>query len=56
MTKNTGKAKVIDVFSALVFMGKSAFRESQSPENTRKTWSKEDLSLVEEVQIRGHLN
>lgn len=43
MTKNIGKAKAVDVFSALVFTEKICLQESQSPENTGKAWSKEDF-------------
>lgn len=56
MAKTIEKAKVIDTFSALVFTRKICHQESQSPENTGKVLSKEDLSLVEEAQVRGHLN
>lgn len=56
MRKNTGKAEVLEAFFALIFTGKICLQESQSPETTGKAWSKEDLSLVEEAQVRGHLN
>lgn len=54
MTKIFEKAKVIDAFSALLFMGKVCLRESQSPEILGKPGARK--TLVEETQVRGHLN
>ena len=39
-----------------VFVGKTSFQESQAPETTGEVWTKEDLLLVEEGQVREHLN
>lgn len=33
-----------------------AFRNSKAPKSRWKVWSKEGLLLVEEDEIRGHLN
>lgn len=41
---------------ALVCIGKMCHQEFQVPETSGKVWSKEDLPLVEEDQIREHVN
>lgn len=55
MTKDTEKTEVLNAF-ALVFTGKTGTEQSQAFEMSGKVWSKEDLALVEEDQIREHLN
>jgi len=42
-------------YFALVFAGKTSLRESYAPETRGQVWHKEDLSLVEEDQVREHL-
>lgn len=41
-------------FFASVFTSKTSLRESQVPETRKKNWSKEDLPLVEENQVRTY--
>jgi len=43
-------------YFALVFAGKTSLQESYAPETRGQVWHKEDLSLVEEDQVREHLN
>lgn len=49
-------AKILNAFFTSVFMRKIYLQEFQVPENRGEVWSKEDLSLVEEHQVREHLN
>jgi len=51
LTKDTEKAKVQKVFT-----GKAVLRQFEAPEISGKLWSKEGLSLVEQDQVREHLN
>lgn len=39
-----------------VFVGKTSFQESQAPEAREEVWSKKELLLVEEDQVKEHLN
>lgn len=56
VTEIMEKTEVFNVFSALVFTGKSYLQVSWAPATTEKVWSKEELSLVKEEQVREHLN
>ena len=52
VTKDVEKAKVLNAAFALVFTLKTCLQESQVPEMPRKVWNKEDLSMVQEDQVR----
>ena len=54
VTNDTEKAKVLSAAFTLVFTGKTGLQESQAPETRGKVWNKEDLTLVEEDQVREH--
>lgn len=56
MKENMEKAEVLDVFFALVFIGRICLLESQALETSGKVWSNEDLVSVEKDQAREHLN
>lgn len=56
VTTDMKKTEVLNVFSASDFTDKICLEESQAPPTTRKVWSKEELSLLEEEQVREHLN
>lgn len=53
VTKNMEKSMFLITFYALVFTDKICLQESWAPE---KVWNKDDLPLVEEDQVREHLN
>lgn len=53
VTKNMERSMFLITFYALVFTGKICLQESWAPE---KVWNKDDLPLVEEDQVREHLN
>ena len=48
-------AKILNAFLASIFTDKICLQEFQVPANRGKVWSKEDLSSVEEDQVREHL-
>ncbi|KAK4806752.1 hypothetical protein QYF61_005548 [Mycteria americana] len=50
------KAEVLNAFFTLVFTSKTSLQESQVPETRGKGWSKEDVPLVEEAQVREYLS
>jgi len=57
VTNDVEKAKVISTFlPSLVFTRKIILQESETPETRGKTWTKEDLSSVEDDHVREHLN
>lgn len=56
MAKDTEKAEVLNAAFALVFTGQTGTELSQDLEMNGKVWSKADVALVEEDQIREHLN
>lgn len=49
-------AEVLKTFFAIVFTIKSSLQESQVPETSRIIWSKEDIPLVEEDQVKVYLS
>lgn len=50
---NKGKAKVLSASFALVFTGKTkAFKHPTCPKTKGKVWSNEDLSSLEENQVK----
>lgn len=50
------KASVLNAFFTLVFTGETGIQQSQTPKKRGKVWSKEDSPLVEEEQVREHLD
>jgi len=56
MTKDMEKAKALSEFSDPSFTSKTDVQESQATESKRKVWTQENLPLVEEDQVREHLN
>lgn len=56
VTQDSEKAKVLNTFLASVFTTKSGFQESQVAETRRKSWSEEDVPLVEEDWVREYLS
>lgn len=55
VTKHTGKAEILNAIFTLVFAHKIYSQESQA-QTSGKVWNKEDLSLLEEDEVRVHLN
>lgn len=53
VTKDTEKSLFLKAFYVWVLSGKICLQESWAPE---KVWKKDELPLVEEDQIREHLN
>ena len=53
--ENTERAKVLHAFFISVFTGETGLQESQAPKTRGKVWSKEDLPLVQESQVREHV-
>lgn len=55
--RKSEKVDVLNAFLVSVFSGKTIMlQESQVPETKEKDWSKEDVSLVEEYQVREYLS
>lgn len=55
-TQNRENAEVLNVFSSSVFTSQTNLQESQIPKTTSKVWSKEDVVLMEEYQVREYLS
>lgn len=53
ITQNTGE--VLKVFFVSVFTSKIVLQESQVPETSKIIWSKEDVPLVEEDEVKEYL-
>lgn len=53
VTKDMEKSMFLTSFYASVFTGKICLQDSWAPETV---WNEDDLSLVEEDQVREHLN
>ncbi|KAK4826324.1 hypothetical protein QYF61_007409 [Mycteria americana] len=51
VTKDIEKAKLLNVLSALVFIGKTLLQESQAPDTSGKVQGKKDLPLINEDQV-----
>ncbi|OPJ78851.1 hypothetical protein AV530_000022 [Patagioenas fasciata monilis] len=51
VTKDTGKAKVFNVFFTSIFTSKTGLQDSQASETSEKVWSKENSPPVEENQV-----
>lgn len=56
MTKDVEKPKVLNATFTSAFTRKTTLQESQASETRGQVWSKKDLPLVEEDQVREHLN
>ncbi|GAB0206869.1 mitochondrial enolase superfamily member 1 [Grus japonensis] len=56
VTQDMEKSEVLNAAFASVYSSKTGLQESQVPETKAKGWSKEDLPLVEEDQIREYLS
>lgn len=56
VAKDMEKDMIFKVFFTLVFTGKNCLQESQAPEIGGKVYSKEDLPLEDENQVRELLN
>ncbi|KAK4806622.1 hypothetical protein QYF61_013877 [Mycteria americana] len=56
LTKDIGKAEVLNAFFTSAFSSKSNLQESQVPESSGKGWSKEDGTLAEEDGAREYLS
>jgi len=54
--EDTGKVDLLNAFFVSVFAAKAGPQESQALKVREKSWRKEDLPLVEEDWIRGHLS
>lgn len=54
VTKDMEMAKVLNAFFILVFTGMTCLQESQAPVTHGKVWNNEELSLVEDNQVREH--
>lgn len=55
-TQNRENAEVLNVFFSSVFTSQTNLQESQIPKTTSKVWSKEDVVLMEEYQVREYLS
>ncbi|GAB0193858.1 mitochondrial enolase superfamily member 1 [Grus japonensis] len=55
VTQNMEKAEVLHAAFASICTSKTSFPESQVPETSGRVWSKEDIPLVEEDQVREYL-
>lgn len=55
-TQNREHAEVLNVFFSSVFTSQTNLQESQIPKTTSKVWSKEDVVLMEEYQVREYLS
>ena len=56
VTRDMEKAEVLDATFASVSTGITGLQESQVSETRGKAWSKEDIPLVEEDQVREYLS
>ena len=52
VTKTMVQAEIFSAFFASIFTGKTILQESQVPDTMEKVWSKQDVPLVEEDQVR----
>lgn len=55
-TKDIEKPTALHVTFSSAFTSKTSLQEPQASETREQVWSKEDLSLVEEDQVREHLS
>lgn len=56
VTEDREKAEVLSALLPSVFTGKIDLQQPQVPETRGNVWSKDDLPLVEEDQVREHLD
>lgn len=56
LIQDTEKAEVVKVFFTLVLTSKTCLQESKVLEAGHKAWSKQDLLLIGENQVRKHLS
>jgi len=56
VTQDTEKPAVLNASFASVFTSKIGLQESQVPETRGKGWSKEDVPLVKDDQVREYLS
>jgi len=56
VTKDMKKDSVLNDFFTSVLTGKTGSQQSQAPETKAKVWSKKDLPLVKQEQVREHLD
>lgn len=56
VTEDREKPEVLSAFLPFVFTGKTDLQQPQGPENRGNVRSEEDLTLVEEDQVREHLD
>lgn len=54
-TQEIGKTELLNAFFVSVFTTEAGPCESQTLEGRKKVWTKEDLPLFEENQVRDHL-
>ncbi|PKU44703.1 rna-directed dna polymerase from mobile element jockey-like [Limosa lapponica baueri] len=55
VTEDAGKAELLNAFFASVFTAQASPQEPWTLEESEKVWTKEDLPLVEEDQVREQL-
>lgn len=55
VTKDTEKAKLLSVLTALVFTGKAVLQEFLAPDTSGKVQGKKVLPLMSVEQVREHL-
>lgn len=55
VTQDTKKVEVLNAAFASSFTSKTGFQEYQAPEIRGKGWSKEDVPLVQQDQVREYL-
>ena len=56
VTQGMEKADVLDAFFTSIFTGQTGLQDSQASQTRGKVWSKESLHLVEEDQVKEHLD